>query len=162
MCLAHPANAAPPSPPPFLFFLNGNGISPILPFRKYSPAPVNITSPPLCAPFFHMRRQTFREHASAPVQLPASICGCIKPDTLQRGGGGGESHYFSFCLPLLCAAKRLKGSDQPTITIRNGFSASSTSLEACLRSGGYPHTQPPPQPLPPQLGVPAVEPRVDV
>lgn len=51
----------------FYFFLNENGISPIPPFRKYSPAPVNITSPPpLCAPFFHMRRQTFLEHASAP------------------------------------------------------------------------------------------------
>lgn len=37
----------------FYFFLNENGISPIPPFRKYSPAPVNITSPPppLC-PFF--------------------------------------------------------------------------------------------------------------
>lgn len=52
-----------------------------------------------------------------------------------EGVCGREIHYFSFCLLLLCAAQQLKGSDQPTITIHNGFSASSTSLEACLRSG---------------------------
>lgn len=39
--------------------------------------------PSLCP--FYMRRQTFHEHASVPIRLPASICDCIKPDTLQRG-----------------------------------------------------------------------------
>lgn len=63
-----------------------------------------------------------------------------------------EIHYFSFCLALLFAAQQLKGSDQPTITVHNGFSASSTSLEACLRLGLSPRAphlrlQPPPPPL---------------
>lgn len=63
-----------------------------------------------------------------------------------------EIHYFSFCLALLFAAQQLKGSDQPTITVHNGFSASSTSLEACLRLGLSPcaphlRLQPPPPPL---------------
>lgn len=73
-----------------------------------------------------------------------------------EGVCGKEIHYFSFCLPLLCAAQQLKESDQPTITIHNGFSASSTSLEACLRSGLSPCAPPfPPrlQPLPPLMPV---------
>lgn len=65
-----------------------------------------------------------------------------------EGVCGKEIHYFSFCLTLLCAAQQLKGSDQPTITIHNGFSASSTSLEACLRSGLSP-CAPPSSPHPP-------------
>jgi len=59
-----------------------------------------------------------------------------------EGVCGDEIHYFRFCLLLLFAAQQLKGSDQPTITIHNGFSASSTSLEACLRSGLSPCATP--------------------
>lgn len=76
-----------------------------------------------------------------------------------EGACGKEIHYFSFCLPLLFVAQQLKRSDQPTITIHNGFSASSTSLEACLRSGlspwGHPLLPRPPwlQPLPSVVSV---------
>lgn len=70
-----------------------------------------------------------------------------------EGVCGGKIHYFSFCLLLLCSAQPLNESDQPTITIHNGFSASSTSLEACLRFGwGYPRvprSTPLPIPVPP-------------
>lgn len=76
-----------------------------------------------------------------------------------EGVYGEEIHYFSFCLPPLCAAQQLKGSDQSTITIHNGFSASSTSLEACLRSGLSPCAPPSLaaspwlQPLPPLMSM---------
>lgn len=53
----------------------------------------------------------------------------------QDGEGGWESiHYLNSALALLWAAHCLNGSDQPTITDHNAFSASSTSLEVCLRS----------------------------
>lgn len=49
--------------------------------------------------------------------------------------GGWESiHYLNSALALLWEDHCLNGSDQPTITDHNAFSAWSTSLEVCLRS----------------------------
>lgn len=94
----------------------------------------------------HIQTHTHSHHAFVIIvrYAPEGVC-------------GKEIHYFSFCLTLLCEAQQLKGHDQPTITIHNGFSASSTSLEACLRSGLSPcapaSLSPRLQPLPPLMPV---------
>lgn len=106
----------------------------------------------------HNKHMHLQVHANSSIHLPTCICDHTPSDHALEGACGKQIQYFSFCLLLLFAAQQLKGRDQPTITVHNGFSASSTSLEACLRLG-YPHVRPPhththspwPQLLPPLM-----------
>lgn len=139
---------------PLNIFVNENVFSQS-PFSKRSPALINIllkscsSVPSFWSPHTNRHKHGHTgliKHTHALVHpVPNMHLWSHKVRYAPEGVYGKEIHYFSFCLPLLCAAQQLKGSDQPTITIHNGFSASSTSLEACLRSGLSPCAPPPPR-----------------